>query len=294
MNHRVRLYVVGIAAVGVLTSVRLPAAESTADTVHEACGAHQGRCVTVKPPNLPYGPAAGKFKVPRGPDGKPDFTGVYAGPGFTHQVGPNDTEAPVIRSYDAKKMSPLTPLGEKELFRPTSGDLHIDDPIGLCLPYGFTSQIMVPYAQQWIQSPKYLVIRHEFMNNFSRVIPLDGRPHAKNIDLTWGGDSVGHWDGDVLVIDTVGLKEWWFDNPHPKGSLWHSDALHVIERVKWVGPRVVSYDVTMDDPKYFTQPWTEETYMILHPSWNLLEYVCNENDRCSQGHCTESDVQKGK
>jgi len=94
------------------------------------------------------------------------------------------------------------------------------------------------------------------------------------------------------VIDTVGLKEWWLDNPHPKGSLWHSDAAHVIERVKWVAPRVVSYEVTLDDPKIWTKPWTEPFHMILHPTWELLEFVCNENDRCSQGNCVESDAQK--
>jgi len=294
MTPRAAGYSLAVAAVGLVAPFQFLAAQTADAEVREACGAHGGRCVFVKAPNLPYGPAAGKFKIPRGLDGKPDFTGVYAGPGFTHQVGPGDTEAPVIRSYDAKKMSPLTALGEKQMYRPPTGDLHIDDPIGLCLPYGFTSQIVVPYAQQWIQSPKYLVIRHEFMNNFSRVIPLDGRPHAKDIEPTWGGDSVGHWEGDTLVIDTVGLKEWWLDNPHPNGSLWHSDALHVIERVKWIGPRVVAYDITMDDPKYFTRPWTEGMYMIIHPTWNLLEYVCNENDRCSQGHCTPSDAQKTK
>ena len=286
-----RLIGVGVvAALSIFAIIPVPATGQS----HEVCGAHQGRCLPIKPPNVPYGPTAGKWKMPRTPDGKPDFTGVWAGPGFTHQVGPNDTDTPIIRNFDAKKMAPLTALGEKELFRPTTGDLHIDDPIGLCLPYGFNSQMLVSYAQQWIQSPKYLVIRHEFMNNFSRVIPLDGSPHPKDLDLTWGGDSVGHWEGDTLVIDTVGLKEWWLDNPHPAGSLWHSDAEHVIERVKWVGPQVASYDVTIDDPKYFTRPWTEEFHMVLHPTWRLLEYVCNENDRCSQGNCVQSDAQKPK
>jgi hypothetical protein len=72
----------------------------------------------------------------------------------------------------------------------------------------------------------------------------------------------------------------------------YSDALHVIERVKYVDPMVVSYDVTMDDPKYFTKPWSEEFHMVFHPTWNLLEFVCKENDRCSGGHCVESDAQK--
>ena len=83
------------------------------------------------------------------------------------------------------------------MFRSFTGNLKIDDRIGLCLPYGFTSQIFAPYAQQWIQAPNYLVIRYEFQNNFSRAIPLDGRPHQKDVDLAWGGDSVGHWEGNT-------------------------------------------------------------------------------------------------
>jgi hypothetical protein len=257
---------------------------------HKICSPHNGRCLDIKPPNLP--PAPANWKPPRTHDGKPDFTGVYAGAGFNHQLGPNDTDTPIIRGFDAGVMSPTVPGGDAILFKPVTGKLEIDDPIGLCLPYGFTSQIFSPYAQQWVQAPNYLVIRHEFINNFSRIIPIDGRPHQKDIEPTWGGDSVGHWEGDTLVIETIGLKEWWLDNPHPNGSLWHSDALKVTERVKWVGPKLVSYDVTLDDPKIWTKPWTEHFDMVLHPTWNLLEYVCNENDRCSQGNCKQSDAQK--
>jgi hypothetical protein len=288
MNRNLAPLVVAAAAVVHLVL----ATGSAAAQARKVCQAAEGRCITIRPPNLPHGPAAGNFQIPRTRDGRPDFTGVWAGPGFGHQVDPDDNDQPIIRGYDAARMSPLTPLGRKEFFRPTTGDVKIDDPIGLCLPYGFTSQIFSPYAQQWLQSDKWLVIRHEFMNNFTRVISLDGRQHPKDADLTWGGRSVGRWEGDTLMIDTVGLKEWWLDNPHPKGSLWHSDAVHVIERVKYIGPRVVSYEVAIDDPKYFTKPWSEELQMVLHPTWELMEFVCEENDRCSQGNCTPADVQR--
>jgi len=268
----------------------LPSFGQAQGQAREICSPHGGRCLNIRPPNLP--PAPPNWKMPRTRDGKADFTGVYAGAGFNHQVGPDDTDTPIIRGFDGKIMPPTKPAGDAILFRPTTGDLRIDDPIALCLPYGFTSQIFSPYAQQWIQAPNHLVIRHEFMNNFSRVIPLDGRPHPKDLEPTWGGHSVGHWEGDTLVIDTVGLKEWWLDNPHPNGSLWHSDAAHVIERVKWIAPKIVSYEVTVDDPKIWTKPWTEQFQMVLHPTWDLLEFVCNENDRCSAGKCTESDAQK--
>ncbi len=259
----------------------------------EKCQAFDGRCVTVEPPKLDPS-VSGPKTIPRTAGGKPDFTGVWAGPAFTQQVGPGDTDDSRIRGFDSKKMSPLTPLGEKEMFRLPTGDMRIDHPIGLCLPFGFAAEIFSGMAEQWIQAPGWLVIRHEFMNNFTRAIPLDGRPHPRDLDLTWGGDSVGHWEGETLVIDTVGLKEWWLDAVHPRGSLWHSDALHVIERVRYVSPMILSYEVTIDDPKYFTKPWSEEFNLVLHPTWNLLEFVCNENDRCAGGHCTEADVQKGQ
>jgi hypothetical protein len=139
------------------------------------------------------------------------------------------------------------------------------------------------------------VIRYEYQNNASRVIPLDGRPHAKDIEPTWMGDSVGQWDGDTLVIDTIGLKEWALDdkihfpNAEGDGSHWHSDALHVIERLRYTGPRTASYQVSIDDPKYFTKPWTEEYNVVLHPTWSLLEFVCEENNRCREGKCVDTN-----
>ncbi len=231
--------------------------------------------------------------IPRTSDGKPDFTGVWAGPAFKHNVGPNDTDTFSVIVYDPKKMPPLTALGQQMMFRKVTGNASYDNPTGVCLPAGLMLEITSPYAQQWIQAPNYLVIRYEYQNNASRVIPLDGRPHAADIEPAWMGDSVGHWEGDTLVIDTIGVKEWALDdkihfpdaNAEGDGSHWHSDALHVIERLRHTGPRTASYQVTIDDPKYFTKPWTQEFNAVLHPTWNLLEFVCEENNRCREGKC---------
>jgi hypothetical protein len=230
--------------------------------------------------------------MPRTADGKPDFTGVWAGPGFSHKVGPNDTDTPTVIRFDAKKMAPFKPGGQP-LLKPLSGDTLKDDPTALCLPNGMPRQIFSPYAQQWIQAPGTMVIHYEYMH-FFRTIPTDGRPHPKDVEPTWMGDSVARWDGDTLVIDTIGLKEWVLDATHDEnGSRWHSDALHLIERLRYIDPMTVSYQVTVDDPKIFTAPWSEDYQMKLHPTWRLYEFVCEENDRCSGGKCSVSDAQKG-
>jgi hypothetical protein len=237
--------------------------------------------------------------IPRTHDGKPDFTGVWAGPAFTHQVGRNDTDTPAVIVYDPRKMPSLTAKGKQLMFRKVTGNAAYDNPTGVCLPAGLMLEITSPYAQQWIQAPNYLVIRYEYQNNASRVIPLDGRPHSKDIDPTWMGESVGKWEGDTLVIDTVGIKEWALDdkihfpdaNGEGDGSHWHSGSLHVIERLRYTGLRTASYQVTIDDPEYFTQPWTQEYNVVLHPTWNLLEFVCEENNRCREGKCTPANGQ---
>jgi hypothetical protein len=230
--------------------------------------------------------------IPRTADGKPDFTGVWAGPGYGHVVAPGDLDTPTVSQFDRRKMSPFKPGGEALLTRPLTGDFLKDDPTAFCLPNGMPRQILSPYSQQWVQAPGQLVVLYEYMH-FFRSIPTDGRPHRKDVELTWMGDSVGRWEGDTLVIDTIGLKEWVLDATfNNNGSRWHSDKLHLIERIKYVDPMTASYEVTIDDPVIFTAPWTQEFRMRLHPTWDVLEYVCEENDRCAGGRCTASDVQK--
>ena len=232
--------------------------------------------------------------IPRTKDGKPDFTGVWAGPGFTHQVGPGDTDSPRVTTYDTSKMTAFKPGGQASMDRKATGIPVVDDPTASCLPNGLTRQILSPYAQQWIQAQGTLVILYEYMH-FFRVIPLDARAHSKDVDSTWMGDSVAKWEGDTLVIDTVGLKEWMLDathDSHPDLLRIHSDQLHVIERLRYTDPTTVSYQITIDDPKIFTSPWSQDFQMKMHPTWKVLEFVCEENNRCLNGQCKASDVQK--
>jgi hypothetical protein len=231
--------------------------------------------------------------IPRAADGKPDFSGVWAGPGFRHTG--KDTDSATVRLYTDAKMSSFTPEGKSLFLKPHSGNVRIDDPTAVCLPNGLTRQIPSPYAQQFIQTPNQLVILYEYMH-FFRVIPIGApdRPHAADIEPTYMGDSIAWWDGDALVIDTVGLNEWILDAYHPDdgGSRRHSDRAHVVERIKLTDRTNASYDVTIDDPAIFTAPWVENWSMQKKPTWKIFEFVCDDNDRCRNGKCTDSDAQK--
>lgn len=224
--------------------------------------------------------------VPRMPDGKPNFSGVWAGPAFAHNVGPNDTDTPVVTNFDPKRMSPLLPGAEAKFRQAPSGNPRHDDPTELCLPDGHPREALAPYAQQIVQTPDTVVFLYEYMH-FFRVIPIN-KPHPADVDSTFMGDAVAKWEGDTLVIDTIGLREWTL----AASSQWHSDALHTVERLRFVDPTTVSYEIVIDDSKLFTKPWSQEFQMKLHPTWRLLEQVCEENNRCETGTCSPSEEQK--
>jgi len=235
----------------------------------------------------------GEQGVPRMPDGRPDFTGVWAGPGFAHTGKPTDNAT--VRRYTESNMTPLKPGGQALLNRPYTGNVRLDDPTAVCLPNGLTRQIPSPYAQQWIQTADQLVVLYEYMH-FFRVIPFGppNRAHTPVDEPTYMGDSIAWWEEDTLVIDTIGLNEWLLDAYHPEdgGSRWHSDQIHVVERIRYTDSTNASYDVTIDDPAIFQAPWVEKWQMQIKPTWKILEFVCDDNDRCRGGNCVESDVQK--
>ena len=83
-----------------------------------------------------------------------------------------------------------------------------------------------------------------------------------------------------------------FASATPQGVPDYSDALHVIERLRHIDATTVSYQITIDDPKVFTRPWSQDFQMKLHPTWKLFEFVCEENNRCEAGKCVSADVQK--
>ena len=197
--------------------------------------------------------ASGKKEVPRTPDGKPDMTGVYG------YVAARNISAP-----------PLKPGGDKaKIVRPENFAGLTSD----CMPLGVPGSINVPYPFQIIQTPATFVIFYEYPNTF-RIIPTDGRPHPVDPDPTWMGNSIAHWDGDTLVIDTVAMNT--------KTEVFgyrHGDDLHVIEKFRRVDYDTLQYDVTIEDPSFLASPWVMPTRTFpLRPELEKIdEFVCENN-----------------
>ena len=190
--------------------------------------------------------------IPHMPDGKVDLSGVYIGAFGIRPVG-TITLKPGAEKYRVG-MEYAENLGEH------------------CLPPGLPAATAQPYPVQIIQTPDLVVILYEAYHLF-RVIPTDGRPHPSDLDPAWMGNSVGHWEGDTLVIDVIG-----FNDKTGIGEYRHTTAYHVVERFRRVAYDQVSYEATIEDPNVFAAPWKYAGTLRLHPEWQIQEYVCEENN----------------
>jgi hypothetical protein len=222
-------------------------------------GAGQGQSVLtgggVENKPAPGGPA------PRTSQGKPDFSGIW-GPDrhFIYDIS---------SALKADEVLPLQPwaaeLAKKRMSK--------DDPEANCLPTGVPR--MAPYPWKIVQTPTELAFLFEGNIHSYRQIFLDGRPHAKDPDPTWYGDSIGHWESDTLVIDTTGFNDkFWFDFAgHP-----HTEKLHIVERYRRPDFGHLEDEVTIDDPGAYTKPFTVYGHFPLQAGTEIMEYICNENN----------------
>jgi hypothetical protein len=147
------------------------------------------------------------------------------------------------------------------------------DPILSCLPPGIPRLLLIPLPMQIVQTPDQVIMLFEY-DHYVRHIYTDGRSHAKNIGPTWMGSSIGRWERDTLVVETVGFndKSWLDQVGHP-----HSDALRIVERIRRADRDTLHIDVTIDDPKAYTKQWGGRVVYKLRPGWQLIEYVCEDS-----------------
>ncbi len=195
-----------------------------------------------------------KKPVPRAADGHPDLAGIYIG-GF--DIRPT---GPIVPKPGAEKYKVFMDVGGSDL-----GE-H-------CLPTGVPNATGTPYPLQIIQTPGQVVILYEADHLF-RVIPTDGRPHPSDMDPTWMGNSVGHWEGDTLVVDVAG-----FNDKTYIGGYRHTTAYHVVERYTRTAYDKIAYEATIEDANIFAAPWKEAGTLRLHPEWEIQEYICEENNQ---------------
>ena len=257
-------------------------------------------------------PAAGQTPVPAAPtgpahrlaNGKPDLSGVwqrpyvpdmtrngrgqqgYAEPPFT--LGDTPEARAALRQRGQAAELPFTPAGlaDWKAYDPANGDYT-----GSCLPFGLSRSINSPYPMQIMQSDTYLALLFE-QNTWFHTVPLDGRDHPKEPDPTWFGHSIGKWDGDTLVVDTIGF------NGHTRLDTIghpHSDQLHLVQTFRRTDLGHISYTVMVDDAKMYTRPWKNERTFTLADG-ELMEYSCEENNKdLREGHIkiwTPPDLRK--
>ena len=207
-----------------------------------------------------------KGPMPRLPDGTPDLSGVWQDGGPIRDIAVGLAPGETI---------PILP-GAKTLM---DARLSKDDPEANCLPTGVPR--IAPYPWRILQHPTHVKPTHIFFlfegNIHSyRQIFMDGRAHPEDPDPTWYGHSIGSWEGDTLVIDTVGFNDkFWFDfRGHP-----HTEKLHTIERWTRKDFGTLENKVTIDDPGAYARPFTVTFTARLRPGEELMEYICNENNQ---------------
>ena len=173
--------------------------------------------------------------------------------------------------------APLNPAGRAIFDRRIKAyaDGHNEpEPPNRCRPHGVPRIMMSPYPIEIVQTPGQVTLVHEVAHNL-RIVRLD-QPHAPKAAPAYMGDSVGHWDGDTLVVDTVGLRgDTWID----EAGKPHGARLHVVERFHKDEHGRMTDDIRIDDPEFYTAPWhTSRTFIHDPRAPRITEYVCEEAD----------------
>jgi hypothetical protein len=208
-------------------------------------------------------------------------------PSYWQERGKPDRQASLVVDPPNGRIPPLTPAGQAAVHALRGGlgpGSHFPDKVdswedfdiySRCITRGMVSSMLPTlynFGNEIIQAPGVVVIRNEMIHE-TRVIPLDGRPHVGKGIVTYMGDSRGHWEGNTLVVETTNLK----DQPGAGGGLF-TDAAVLTERFTRTSPKDLSYDLTVNDPKTWTKPWTLHMPYKLDPNYKIYEYACHEGN----------------
>jgi hypothetical protein len=205
--------------------------------------------------------------------------GATGGPGAVRGAGPGGQ--PTGQGGRAGRgrgaAGPCTPVPYMPWTLAVSDDRRRNElePHTRCKPSGGPRQWLTPYGAEFLELPEQKVAYifdiggpHTF-----RTIYMDGRAHPKNLTPSFYGHSIGWWEGDTLVVDTVGFNEgFWID----RGQLPHTDQLHLIERYTRTSLTSMRYELTIDDPAAYTAPFTATSNLRWESGTELFEYICQQ------------------
>ncbi|MBV9745929.1 MAG: hypothetical protein JO099_19370 [Acidobacteriia bacterium] len=218
--------------------------------------------------------------APRTPDGKPDFSGLWANycqsQGKTVLCAPEFAVPPVFGDIGrgVKGGLPYQPWAA-DLVKTRRADNGKDDPTTHCLPGGIAKLHTSALLRKIVQTPGLIIFLTE-RNASYRQIFTDGRPLPEDPNPAWNGYSTAHWEGDTLVVETAGfLDGQWLDRA---GSPLTS-AAHTTEKFRRPNYGTLEIELTVDDPKAYTKPWTLRLTQGLALDTDLLDYICLENER---------------
>jgi hypothetical protein len=200
--------------------------------------------------------------APKSADGHSDISGVWS---------PNTAPLQVIAPTVAIPFQPWSRALTEER---ADGARGKDDPAAYCIP-GMPKLVVLPYPYKIVQAPGMMLILYEGFTTYRQIF-TDGRPLPKDAEPTWLGYSTGKWEGDSFVVDTVNINErTWLDN----AGRPHSNAMRLTERYHRRDFGHLEMQLTIDDPKAYTKPWTVSENAVLLPDTDLLEYICSEDNK---------------
>jgi len=215
--------------------------------------------------------------APRRPDGKPDLSGIWE---------PNGNRFLRDIAVDLKPGDvPFQPWAKKVADERADGSHSREDPDANCLPQGVPRLAAAPAPWKIVQTDDLIVIVHEAFSLWRQIF-MDGRKLGDTFNPTWLGYSSGHWEGNTLVVDTRGFNgRAWLDQVGKPTT----DKLHVIERYTRKDYGHMDLEITIDDPGAYTKPWTVKQDVHLLNGTELLEFICNENNK-DVGHLSGGSV----
>jgi hypothetical protein len=218
--------------------------------------------------------------VPRTADGKPDLSGVWQGMGGGQPAAAAPPSEPPVAGFrdvaqNMKEGLPLKPEGTA-LLKERRDNNSKDNPEAHCLPMGIMQFHTQGAPRKLVQTPGLLVILYEASSGLRQIF-TDGRSLPNNDPQPWWyGYSVGKWDGDTLVVETTGFRDGgWLDII---GSPL-TDAAKITERFRRVSYGRMEIDITVEDSKVYTRPWTVRVNQRILPDQDLIEFICLENQR---------------